>query len=104
MTEVRALLAATAAGAICLLVLASSAAAGSRHDCGNPPNFSGRLTAINYGCAGARQVFESIQCSDSKCDEIHSGAWQCYRRTISRYKGRGNCTLGRARVRWVVYE
>lgn len=100
----RNLLAALGLGAICVLVFASPAAAGSRHDCGNPPGWSGRLTAINYGCAGARRVFESIHCSDSQCDEIHSGAWQCYRRTVSRYKGRGNCTLGRARIRWVVYE
>jgi hypothetical protein len=87
-----------------LLLSAGSAAATSHHDCGNPPNWSGRLLATGVGCEKARAVFDGIHCADSACTEIHSGAWHCYRRTISRNKGRGNCSLGSRRIRWVVYE
>jgi hypothetical protein len=96
---------------ICCVVIATAAVAwagtgiaATSHDCGNPPNWSGKLVAIGVGCDKARAVFRGIHCTDSSCEEIHSGAWECNRRTISRYKGRGNCHLGAKRMRWVVYE
>jgi hypothetical protein len=90
--------------AIALCASTASSAAAPHHDCGNPPNWSGRLTAVGVGCQKARAVFEDIHCSDTPCTEIQSGAWSCYRRTISRVKARGNCSLGSRRIRWVVYE
>lgn len=90
-------------GAVLFLCVGPATAA-PRHDCGNPPDWSGHLIAFGVGCGQARAVFEGIHCSDSGCTEIHSGAWQCYRRTISRLEGRGNCSLGSRRIRWVVYE
>lgn len=80
-----------------------SASAQTRH-CGNPPNWSGRLIAINVSCHRARVVFHHIRCLDSACREIHSRAWECYRHHVSHYAARGNCHLEGKRIRWLVFE
>jgi hypothetical protein len=89
-----------------VLALAVSAPSASAHStrCGNPPDWSGHLIAINVSCHQARTVFHLIHCSDSACSEIHSRAWSCYRHRVGSYTSTGNCHLGRKRIRWRVYE
>jgi hypothetical protein len=89
-----------------LLALGTSVPAAAAHStrCGNPPNWSGHLIAINVSCHKARSVFHHISCSESQCTEIHSRAWSCYRHRVGSYTATGNCHLGRKRIRWRVYE
>jgi hypothetical protein len=89
---------------VSLTVATQAPARATVHHCGNPPGWSGRLTAINVGCRKARGVFKRVRCSDRQCSEIHSGAWACYRRRVTAYSARGNCHLGRKRIRWLVFE
>jgi hypothetical protein len=92
--------------AICVAALSSTASAGATtvHRCGNPPNWSGSLTGYNVGCHKARAVFNGLHCTDQACSDIRSGKWECFRRTVRRYEGRGTCFLGRKRIRWEVHK
>lgn len=74
-------------------------------NCGNPPNWSGRLRAHNISCHKARKVFKRIRCYDySNCTEIHSGAWTCHRQRLNRVTASGNCHRAHKKIRWIVYE
>ncbi len=88
-----------------LALLAASPAHASYYvNCGNPPNWSGKLLAHRIGCPGARKVFKHVRCSDSACTEIHSGRWACDRHRVGGYSAAGTCHLGNARIHWRVYE
>ncbi len=86
------------------LVSAAEAPAGQVHHCGNPPGWSGKLTAFDVGCDKARSVFKHVRCSDRQCTTTHSGRWQCYHQSVSRYAVSGNCHLGHKQIRWFVVE
>ena len=87
-----------------ILMFAGSANASYYVNCGNPPNWSGKLLAHNIGCPGARKVFRNVRCSNANCSEINSGRWACSRHAVNEAAGVGVCHLGGARVRWRVFE
>jgi hypothetical protein len=85
-------------------LLSASATASYYVNCGNPPNWSGKLLAHRIGCPGARKVFKNVRCSNADCSQVHSGNWTCTRHRVNEVTAVGVCHLGGARVRWRVYE
>jgi hypothetical protein len=82
----------------------SATASATLLHCGNPPGFSGGLTAHGVSCKKARAIFNNIHCTDSSCSTRHSGSWPCTLNTERRFIHHGSCHSGEKFIRFYVSE